>query len=200
MRRSLLTLCLAFLTASAWADAVLINDVRIFNGVDTKLTVGNVLVVDGVIETISDEAIAAPEGATVIAGNNRILTPGFIDLHVHLTMHTLRGSGGEHATAVGARTVAAAQFFLDHGFTTVRDAGGTHPDLARAFNSGQLYGPRVFPSGAIVMTRTRPMPAPARTSLRITRYSLTASTRRWLQCAKTSRTAQRRSRSWAAAA
>ncbi|MDJ0794064.1 MAG: amidohydrolase family protein [Woeseiaceae bacterium] len=150
MRRSLLTLCLTVLAANAWAEAVLINDVRIFNGVDAKLSRGNVLVVDGVIEAISNDAITAPEGATVIAGNNRILTPGFIDLHVHLSMHTPRGSGGEHATAVGARTVAAAKFFLDHGFTTIRDAGGTHPDLARAYNSGQLYGPRVFPSGAIV--------------------------------------------------
>lgn len=34
--------------------------------------------------------------------------------------------------------------------TTIRDAGGTHPDLARAYNSGELYGPRVFPSGAII--------------------------------------------------
>ena len=150
MRRSLILLCLAFLTANAWADAVLINDVRIFNGVDAKLTRGNVLVVDGIIETISDDAITAPDGATVIAGDNRILTPGFIDLHVHLGMHSPRSAGGEHATAVGARSVAAARFFLDHGFTTIRDAGGTHPDLARAYNSGQLYGPRVFPSGAIV--------------------------------------------------
>jgi imidazolonepropionase-like amidohydrolase len=94
--------------------------------------------------------LLAPDDATVIVGNNRILTPGFIDLHVHLGMHSPPGRDNEHATAVGARSVAAANFFLDHGFTTVRDAGGTHPDLARAFNSGELYGPRVFPSGAIV--------------------------------------------------
>jgi len=150
MRRSLLSLCLAFLAANAWADAVLISDVRIFNGVDAKLSQGNVLVVDGIIKTISEDVIAAPEGATLIAGNNRILTPGFIDLHVHLGMHSPRSAGGEHATAVGARSVAAAKFFLDHGFTTIRDAGGTHPDLARAYNRRQLYGPRVFPSGAIV--------------------------------------------------
>ena len=150
MRRSLLTLFLTFVAANAWAGPVLIEDVRIFNGVDTKLIHGNVLVVDGVISEISADAIATPDGATVIAGDNRILTPGFIDLHVHLSMHTPRSASGEHATAVGARSVAAAKFFLDHGFTTIRDAGGTHPDLARAFNKGQLYGPRIFPSGAIV--------------------------------------------------
>ncbi|MDJ0709125.1 MAG: amidohydrolase family protein [Woeseiaceae bacterium] len=150
MRRSLLSVCLALLAATAWADSVLINEVRIFNGVDAELAPGNVLVIDGAIKTISDEPIEAPDGATVIDGKNRILTPGFIDLHVHLGMHSPRSAGGEHATAVGARSVAVAKFFLDHGFTTIRDAGGTHPDLARAYNSGQLYGPRVFPSGAIV--------------------------------------------------
>lgn len=150
MRRSLLSLGLLIISFSAHAATVLIEDVRIFNGVDASLAQGNVLVVDGIIEQISDDAIATPEGATVIAGDNRILTPGFIDLHVHLGMHTPSSVGIEHATAAGARSVAVAKFFLDHGFTTIRDAGGTHPDLARAFNSGQLYGPRVFPSGAIV--------------------------------------------------
>lgn len=150
MRRLLLSLCVSLVSFAAYADTVLIEDIRIFNGVDAELTAGNVLVVDGLIATISSDEIEGPDGATVIAGNNRILTPGFIDLHVHLGMHSPPGRDNEHATVVGARSVAAAKFFLDHGFTTIRDAGGTHPDLARAFNSGELYGPRVFPSGAIV--------------------------------------------------
>lgn len=150
MRRSLLSLGLLIISFSAHAATVLIEDVRIFNGVDAALAHGNVLVVDGIIDKISDDAIDTPDGTTVIAGANRILTPGFIDLHVHLGMHSPPGNSHEHATAVGARSVAVARFFLDHGFTTIRDAGGTHPDLARAFNSGQLYGPRVFPSGAII--------------------------------------------------
>ncbi|MDH3548771.1 MAG: amidohydrolase family protein [Gammaproteobacteria bacterium] len=150
MRRLLLSLCVSFVSFAAYADTVLIVNIRIFNGVDAELTAGNVLVVDGLIATISSDEIEGPDGATVIAGNNRILTPGFIDLHVHLGMHSPPGRDNEHATVVGARSVAAAKFFLDHGFTTIRDAGGTHPDLARAFNSGELYGPRVFPSGAIV--------------------------------------------------
>ena len=150
MHRVLVTICISLISLCAQAGTVLIEDVRIFNGIDAKLTSGNILVVDGLIADISSDSIAAPEGATVIAGNNRILTPGFIDLHVHLGLHSPASHPREHSTAVGARSVAAAKFFLDHGFTTIRDAGGTHPDLARAFNSGELYGPRVFPSGAIV--------------------------------------------------
>ena len=150
MRRLVLVVLFLVLSLAAQASSVLIENVRIFNGVDAELASGNLLVVDGVIDTISTDSINVPEGTSVIAGNNRILTPGFIDLHVHLGMHSPAAVAREHATAVGARSIAAAKFFLDHGFTTVRDAGGTHPDLARAFNSGDLYGPRVFPSGAIV--------------------------------------------------
>ncbi len=43
-----------------------------------------------------------------------------------------------------------ARFYLDAGFTTIRDAGGTHPDFARALELGTIYGPRLFPSGAVV--------------------------------------------------
>jgi imidazolonepropionase-like amidohydrolase len=150
MYRALTSIVLCFAAMAATAQTVLIEDVRIFNGVDARLSPGHVLVRDGIIETVSGRPIEAPEGARVISGNNRILTPGFIDLHVHLTLQMPSEHMREHSTAAGARSVAMAKYYLDHGFTSIRDAGGTHPDLARAFNSGQLYGPRVFPSGAVV--------------------------------------------------
>ncbi|HEY5643862.1 MAG TPA: amidohydrolase family protein [Woeseiaceae bacterium] len=150
MFRILTSLILMLSAASTQADNVLIENVRIFNGVDAQLTSGHVLVTDGTISSVSTRPIPAPKDALVIDGGNRILTPGFIDLHVHLSMHVPASDAMPHATVIGAHSVAAARFFLDHGFTTIRDAGGTHPGLARAFNSGALYGPRVFPSGAVV--------------------------------------------------
>ena len=150
MRLFLALVSVLLLSASAQAETYLIENVRIFNGVDPELTPGHVLVEDGLISQISEEPISAPEGATVIDGGNRVLSPGFIDLHVHLTMHSPARASRSHSTVGGAHAVDAARHFLDSGFTTVRDAGGTHPDLARAFNSGALYGPRVFPSGAII--------------------------------------------------
>ena len=126
---------------------------------------------DGKISKISNTPIEPPDDATVIEGGNRILTPGFIDLHVHFSFQTPIEEKKAHATAVGAYSVGAAKHFLDHGFTSVRDAGGTHPDLARAFNSGSLYGPRMFPSGAIISQtsghgdmRLRHEPNPAHTA------------------------------------
>jgi imidazolonepropionase-like amidohydrolase len=150
MKKTITTLVLLAFALSVNAQTTLINDVRIFNGVDEDLTTGNILVTDGLIETISNRAIEAPDGATVIDGGGRILTPGFIDLHAHFSIQSPMGLRGTHASALGAYAVPAAKFFLDHGFTTVRDAGGTHPDLARAFNSGAIYGPRMYPSGALI--------------------------------------------------
>jgi imidazolonepropionase-like amidohydrolase len=78
------------------------------------------------------------------------LTPGFIDLHVHLNSHVPSGQDDAHSTVVGAVAADVARHFLDSGFTTIRDAGGTHPHFARAIEMGTIYGPRVFASGAVL--------------------------------------------------
>jgi imidazolonepropionase-like amidohydrolase len=141
---------LVCLSVPAQAESYLIENVRIFNGVDPELRAGHVLVEDGVIARVSEDAIEASEHMTILDGGNRVLSPGFIDLHVHLTSHVPSKLGDAHATAVGAIANDVARHFLDSGFTTIRDAGGTHPDLARAIEQGIVYGPRVFPSGAVL--------------------------------------------------
>ncbi len=150
MKRSLLVAVLLGLSATVLADSALIANVRIFNGVDATLTPGHVLVEDGIITRVSGAAIDVADDTLVIDGGNRVLSPGFIDLHAHLTMHVPASQGDAHATVVGAVANDVARHYLDSGFTTVRDAGGTHPDLARAIELGTVYGPRVYPSGAIL--------------------------------------------------
>ena len=66
----------------------LINNVNIFDGKTNKLTKGmNVLIVDNVIETISNDSIEVDESATVIEGEGRTLMTGLIDNHVHLMLN-----------------------------------------------------------------------------------------------------------------
>jgi len=66
----------------------LINNVNIFDGKTNKLTKGmNVLIVDNLIETISNDSIEVDESATVIEGEGRTLMPGLIDNHVHLMLN-----------------------------------------------------------------------------------------------------------------
>ena len=151
MRRAL-TLILALLAVDAAAAApTAFFNVNVIPMTDERvLPAQTVMVEDGVITAVSEDAISPPAGATVIDGGNRVLSPGFIDLHVHLTSHVPSKLGNAHSTAVGAIANDVARHFLDSGFTSIRDAGGTHPDLARAIEEGIVYGPRVFPSGAIL--------------------------------------------------
>ncbi len=63
------------------AGAMLVHDVRIFDGVEV-IPHGSVLVADGRIAAVGDLA-AAPPGAEVIDGRGRTLLPGLIDCHTH---------------------------------------------------------------------------------------------------------------------
>lgn len=150
MLNKLLFLAIFILTSQVSAQTILINDVRIFNGVDAKLSKGSVLVKDGIIEKISTKAIATPEGATVIVGENRVLSPGFIDLHAHLSLQYPLSQERFNPLVKGTYAGEAAKFYLESGFTTLRGAGGTHPDFAKAIEAGTIIGPRLYASGAIV--------------------------------------------------
>jgi hypothetical protein len=66
-------------------NAVLIRNVRIFDGKTERLADGmNLLVTGNNIARISHEPIQAPADATIIDGGGRVLTPGLVDSHVHL--------------------------------------------------------------------------------------------------------------------
>lgn len=150
MLRIAVALLGGLMSTAAVSQTILIEDVRIFDGVDHELKPGHVLVVDGIIDTVSQRRIAAPADAQVIDGGNRVLSPGFIDLHTHLAGQNPRSMKKYHPTVAGATAAAMAKHYLDAGFTTIRDAGGTHPDFARAIEAGLVYGPRLFPSGAVI--------------------------------------------------
>ena len=150
MFRIALAMFVGLISTAAFSQTVLIENVRIFNGVDHKLKPGHVLVVDGIIDKVSQDRIESPAGARVIDGGNRVLSPGFIDLHTHLAGQNPRSMEKYHPTVAGANAAAMARHYLDSGFTTIRDAGGTHPDFARAIEAGVIYGPRLFPSGAVI--------------------------------------------------
>jgi imidazolonepropionase-like amidohydrolase len=148
MTRILFLAGLACLSFAVGAEDVLIQNVRIFNGVDATLTPGHVLVADGLIAKVADDPIDPPEGSRVIDGGNRVLSPGFIDLHVHLSGHVPSEQIDAYSTLSNVYATIVAKHYLDSGFTSIRDAGGTHPHFARAIDTGAIAGPRVFPSGA----------------------------------------------------
>jgi len=80
---------------------------------------------------------SVPAEATIIDGRGMFLTPGLVDMHVHV--HT--------------REKWHLEFFLAAGVTTVLDLGGQLPDLAAyraAVESGARPGPRILFTGPML--------------------------------------------------
>lgn len=77
---------------------------------DTELMVS-----DGIITSLNATSEEADE---VIDGKGQLLTPGFIDIHVHL-----REPGGEHKETIASGSLAAAK----GGFTTICAMPNTRP-------------------------------------------------------------------------
>jgi imidazolonepropionase-like amidohydrolase len=131
---------------------VLFKNARIFDGKsDHLLDAMNLLVVGNKIAQCSKEPIEAPEGATILAADGRVLMPGMIDAHVHLmiplTLDELQKSDDSY---IALRAADEAKKMLYRGFTTVRDTGGATFGLKRAIDEGLIEGPRIFPCGAAI--------------------------------------------------
>lgn len=134
----------------------LFTNVHVFDGVnEARIENANVLVEGNLIKTVSTDAIDA-SGAAVIDGGGRTLMPGFIEAHAHLMLM------GPSLPSMEANTTwedfaihgtKMAEMYLMQGFTTVRDAGGGNGGLRRAIDSGQIIGPRYYPSAAFIGTR-----------------------------------------------
>jgi imidazolonepropionase-like amidohydrolase len=135
----------------AGAGSYLIRNVRIFDGRSDVVASGEVLVVGDRIEAVSPHAIEAPTGRhpVIVDGGGRLLTPGFIDAHVHMSMvltpQELQDSDPVYVAALELR---GAEQALRRGFTTQRDTGGAVMGLKRAIDEGYAVGPRIYPSGA----------------------------------------------------
>ena len=142
------------IAASAPATALLIRDVRVFDGVGPALSAPtDVLVRGNAIERIAAD-LEAPTGARVIDGRGRTLMPGLIDVHVHMTfgampMTALMSPDLTPSSAEAAAAEQAEQMLL-RGFTSVRDVGGPVFGLKAGIDAGRYRGPRIWPSGPAI--------------------------------------------------
>ena len=117
----------------------------------------DVLLKHGLIVSVGD-AISASEDARTIDCTGLLVTPGLIDVHVHL-----REPGGEHkeTIATGARSAAAG------GFTAVCAMPNTDPPLDDPASVGWVLAEgkragaaRVYPTGCISVDRAGERLAP----------------------------------------
>ena len=125
-----------------------VKNVRLLNKqgelVDTTVTI-----VEGRIEVLGGEQ---PSDAEIIDGKGNLLTPGFVDVHVHL-----REPGFEHKETIATGTASAAK----GGFTTICAMPNTKPvpdsiENLQLINSliEQSAKVRVLPYGSLTVAQS----------------------------------------------
>jgi imidazolonepropionase-like amidohydrolase len=120
----------------------------------------SVLIAKGKITAVQDGFAKPPEGATLIDLKDRVVLPGLIDCHVHLTSDRagLEGQLSSVTDSVAERSYEAAwnaRKTLDAGFTTVRNLGssdGVTLALRDAIAKGWAIGPRIIDAGSGIST------------------------------------------------
>jgi imidazolonepropionase-like amidohydrolase len=138
--------------------ALLLHGATLIDGTGADPRAKTSVVIDGdtITSLTSTSRAAAPRGddrSVDVSGCT--LLPGLIDAHAHLGLvfNFTADPGAMSPAEIAAKTFRNCELCLEAGFTTVRDMSGVDGGLVRAIESGDVRGPRVFPSGpAIVQT------------------------------------------------
>ena len=110
------------------------------------------------IKSIEKGYITGSDNDVIIDLKEKIVLPGFIDMHVHMESEY----NGEsyikefisNEADIALESTLYAKRTLMAGFTTVRDLGGTgvNISLRNAINKGFVEGPRIYTSGMALAT------------------------------------------------
>lgn len=149
------TLAAAQPAASQSPAAIAIVGATIIDGNGGLPLADGTLVIEGnrIADVGPRGSVDVPEGAYVIAGAGKYVTPGFIDSNVHLSLYSGHETLVRYQDRNAALTLEAAQMQLKHGFTTVRDSYGSLLPLMEirdAIARGDTIGPRMLVAGNIV--------------------------------------------------
>ena len=139
----------------------LIHAGKLVTAEDNSVLKEYTIVVDGnQIESVSSGYASPSDGDTVIDLKDATVMPGFMDMHVHLSMqhggpatYIQRFSNNEADYALAAANFAETT--LMSGFTTVRNLGDGYNEtvaLRNAISRGQQVGPRIFTSAKSIAT------------------------------------------------
>ncbi|GAL24447.1 prolidase [Vibrio variabilis] len=142
-KKTLIAASLALTTASAFAamaptqasepttieapQVVVFKNVNIFNGTENKLYNNHSVVVTGnKITAITQGNADVPADAKVIDGEGRTLMPALVEAHMHLALPKgLLGTNDMRWSEIAVHAKGFGEMYLDLGFGTIRDVGGT---------------------------------------------------------------------------
>ncbi len=123
-----------------------VRNARLFDSAAGVLRPGSTIVIEGErFAAVTQEPIAVDD-AEVIDAEGRVVLPGLIDAHVHVsaTSHDLAGLALQPPSLTTAESKGLMAKMLRRGFTTVRDAAGADWGLQAAVERGLFEGPRLF--------------------------------------------------------
>ncbi len=154
------SLTLAFLLAlpaAVQAETLALHCGQLFDAAAGRsLAERTVVVAEGKVREVRN-GHGAVEGARSIDLKGHTCSPGWIDLHVHLSGESNPQSYSEgfrlNPEFTVLRSVGFARKTLEAGFTTVRDLGGeTTLALRDAVAQGLVPGPRIYAAGKSIAT------------------------------------------------
>jgi imidazolonepropionase-like amidohydrolase len=131
---------------------ILFTNVSVFDGKADTLAEGMSVLIEGnLIKKVAKGKINA-DGAKAIDGGGRILMPGLIESHAHLSFAALPLGDLLNSLPTYGHIIAAVQAedMLMRGVTSARDMGGPVFGLKRAIDEGIIPGPRIYPSGTLI--------------------------------------------------
>ena len=149
MRTTLLSLILAIVSLSAFAQKTYLQVGKLVDTKNGKILTEKTIIVSG--DEIEDVVDGYQSGdGEIIDLKDKVILPGFADLHVHIEGETSPTQYLEEFTLNEADVAYKAQEIafrtLMAGFTTVRDLGGSgvNVSLRNAINTGKVIGPRIY--------------------------------------------------------
>lgn len=151
--------CLTIAAKSASAQAptgvVAIVGATLIDGTGTAAMPDATIVIRGTrIAAVGQRAsVTVPNGARVIDGRGKFVTPGFVDTNVHVSIYSGLENFARYQDRFSDVVIEAAQLHLKHGVTTIRDSYGMLAPLKAARDAiarGDVIGPRMYIAGNIV--------------------------------------------------
>jgi imidazolonepropionase-like amidohydrolase len=159
MRKNLLLIPFLLITLNLFSQKTYIWCGSLIDGIAANASKDMTIVVEKnkIIAVENGFSKPAP-GDRTIDLKTKTVTPGWIDMHVHLESETNPNKYMETFTFNPAdyafQSVKFADTTLMIGFTTVRDLGGTgvNISLRNAINKNLIRGPRVYTAGKSIAT------------------------------------------------
>lgn len=125
----------------------------VVDGTGAEPRLADVVVSDGVIVEVGTTSVAATRADHEVDARGLHLLPGFVDVHVHLTMPNGARDEDERLKFAEEHAFATAESMrltLDAGVTAARDLAGLTPGYRNAVAGGLVRGPRLHVAIALL--------------------------------------------------